>query len=152
MSSIYDFELLTIDGKKTSLKEFKGKKLLIVNVASRCGYTPQYEHLQEFYAKYSDQFVVLGFPANNFGGQEPGSDQEIQKFCQMNYEVKFLMFSKISVVGADQHPLYQWLSQETKKEPGWNFCKYLVDENGEVKEFFTSGVSPFDEPILKYVA
>lgn len=151
MASFYDFELLSIDGKKLVFDQFKGKKVLLVNVASACGYTPQYEHLQAFHEKYSDHITVVGVPANNFGAQEPGSDQQIQQFCQTNYGVTFPMLSKIEVVGAQQHPLYQWLEAEVNKAPTWNFCKYLVDEEGNVMDFFSSGVSPFDEPILKSI-
>lgn len=151
MSLFYDFQLESIDGKMIDFNAFKGKKVLVINVASACGYTPQYEHIQAFHIEYGNQFVVLGFPANNFGGQEPGSNQEIAQFCTQNYGVEFQMFSKISVVGPDQHPLYQYLSGELNQDPTWNFCKYLVDEHGEVLEFFLASVSPFDEGIMKYV-
>lgn len=151
MSAFYDFQLESIDGKTLPLDQFKGKKVLLVNVASQCGYTPQYEHLQAFHQKYGDQIKVIGIPANNFGGQEPGSNDEIAQFCQSNYGVNFQLSSKISVKGNDQHPLYKWLSESINQEPTWNFCKYFVDENGLVKEFFGSGVSPFDDPIVKYL-
>ena len=145
--SVYDFKLKTIDGKEITLAEFKGKKMLLVNVASKCGYTPQYEALQRLSERYKEKLVVIGFPANNFGSQEPGTNNEIKEFCKANYGVTFLMMSKISVKGTDMHPLYRWLS--TKEEnglcneaPDWNFCKYLIDENGAVMNFFKSDVDP----------
>ncbi|MCU0360034.1 MAG: glutathione peroxidase [Bacteroidia bacterium] len=150
--SIYDFTLNTIDGKPISLSQFKGKKMLLVNVASQCGYTPQYKDLEALHKKYKDKLVVIGFPANNFGSQEPGSNAEISSFCQKNYGVSFLMMEKISVKGNDMHPLYKWLS--TKEDngvcndaPGWNFCKYLIDEKGNVIQFFKSSVNPLSEDI-----
>jgi len=153
-SSIYDFKLKTLDGQDLSLSKFKGKKMLIVNVASECGYTPQYKNLQALSEKYADKVVVIGFPANNFGGQEPGTSSEIKTFCTKNYGVTFQMMEKISVKGADMAPLYKWLS--TKEEngtcsdaPGWNFCKYLIDENGNVVKFFNSKVDPMSEEITK---
>jgi glutathione peroxidase len=150
--SIYDFSLNSIDGKPVSLSAFKGKKMLLVNVASQCGYTPQYKDLEALHNKYKDKLVVIGFPANNFGSQEPGSNAEISNFCQKNYGVTFLMMEKISVKGSNMHPLYKWLS--TKEEngvcneaPGWNFCKYLIDEKGNVLHFFKSNVNPLSEDI-----
>lgn len=150
--SIYDFTLNSIDGKPVALSSFKGKKMLLVNVASQCGYTPQYKDLEALHNKYKDKLVVIGFPANNFGSQEPGSNAEISSFCQKNYGVTFLMMEKISVKGSDMHPLYKWLS--TKEEngvcneaPGWNFCKYLIDEKGNVMQFFKSSVNPLSEDI-----
>lgn len=151
-TSIYDFKLKTLDGQELSLSKFKGKKLLIVNVASECGYTPQYKNLQALSVKYADKLVVIGFPANNFGGQEPGSSSEIKTFCTKNYGVTFQMMEKISVKGSDMHPLYKYLS--TKEEngtcsdaPGWNFCKYLIDEKGNVIKFFSSKVDPLSNEI-----
>ena len=150
--SVHDFTMKTIEGKDISLGSFKGKKLLIVNVASRCGYTKQYKDLEALYQKFGSKVVVLGFPANNFGGQEPGSDAEIKGFCEKNYAVSFPMFSKISVKGKDRHPLYEFLSDKEKngsvsEAPGWNFCKYLVDENGKVLKYFPSSVNPMDKEI-----
>jgi glutathione peroxidase len=150
--TLYDFKMTSIDGNEIDFSIYKGKKVLIVNVASECGYTPQYKDLQALYEKYGDKLVILGFPANNFGGQEPGSDEEIKGFCQKNYGVTFPMFSKISVTGDDQHPLYQWLSKKelngwNDKSPGWNFCKYLIDENGNLLKFYSSKVKPLDEEI-----
>ncbi|MCA6078863.1 glutathione peroxidase [Fulvivirga sedimenti] len=146
--NIYNFDMKTIDGEDISLSKYQGKKILIVNVASKCGYTPQYEDLQALHEQYGNKVEILGFPANNFGGQEPGSNLEIAAFCEKNYGVTFQMFEKISVKGSDQHPLYAWLAEQTGKEPTWNFCKYLIDENGNVLGFFPSGVNPMDEKII----
>jgi glutathione peroxidase len=145
--NFYDFELKGIDGKQVDLNVYKGKKILIVNVASRCGYTPQYEDLQNLHEQFGNKVAVFGFPANNFGGQEPGTNQEIVEFCQANYGVSFQMFEKISVVGKDKHPLYKWLKEQSGEEPNWNFCKYLLDENGKVLAFYPSSVNPLDEQI-----
>lgn len=145
--SIYDFKMNSLDGKQIDFAGYKGKSLLIVNVASECGFTPQYAGLQKLHSQYGDKVVVLGFPANNFGGQEPGSNQQIAQFCEKNYGVEFQMFEKISVKGDDQHPLYQWLKEKTGQEPTWNFCKYLVKPDGTVK-FFPSKVKPLDQEIL----
>lgn len=146
-STIYDFKLNSLEGKTIDFTLYKGKTLLIVNTASECGYTPQYADLQEVHEKFGDKITVLGFPANNFGGQEPGSNVQIAAFCKKNYGVTFQMFEKISVKGSDQHPLYQYLKEKSGKEPTWNFCKYLVKPDGTVK-FFASGVNPGDEAIL----
>jgi glutathione peroxidase len=121
--SIYDFKINSLEGEEIDFEKYKGKNLLIVNVASRCGFTPQYADLEKLHEEFGEQVVVLGFPANNFGSQEPGTNLEIAEFCQKNYGVKFQMFEKISVKGEDQHPLYQWLKAKTGQEPGWNFCK-----------------------------
>ncbi len=147
-SKFYDFKMNGIDGTEINFSTFKGKKVLLVNVASKCGYTPQYKDLQALHEQYADKVMLLGFPANNFGGQEPGANEQIAKFCKQNYGVSFQMFEKISVKGADQHPLYQWLSAEAGKEPGWNFCKYLVNENGEVEKFYASNANPMGDEIL----
>ena len=147
-ASVYDFTLKNIDGKETSLGQYKGKVLLLVNVASKCGLTPQYEGLQSLYAKYKDRgFVILGFPANNFMGQEPGTNEEIKSFCALKYNVTFPMYSKISVKGADKAPLYQFLTDpvanpSTGGEIKWNFTKFLVDKNGKVIARFESAVRP----------
>ncbi|MEP6787017.1 MAG: glutathione peroxidase [Acidobacteriota bacterium] len=161
-NSVLDFTMRDIDGKDTKLKQFKGKVLLVVNVASKCGYTPQYEALQAVYAKYKDQgFATLGFPANNFGSQEPGTETEIKEFCTSKYHVTFPMFAKISVKGDDKDALYSFLtSQDT--DPGfagdikWNFTKFLVDRTGKVVARFEPGIKP-DSPevataIEKYLA
>ncbi len=130
--SIYEFSIPTIEGTETSLSEYQGKVILIVNVASRCGLTPQYEDLQALYEEFADQgLVILGFPANDFMNQEPGTNAEIAAFCEEKYSVTFPMFSKISVKGSEQHALYQYLEAETGKRPTWNFHKYLVDRSGE---------------------
>jgi glutathione peroxidase len=150
VTSVYDFKIKSIDGELIDFKRYQGKTLLIVNVASKCGYTPQYADLEKLHENYGDKVVVLGFPANNFGAQEPGSNAEIAEFCQKNYGVKFQMFEKISVKGADQHPLYQWLKEKTGQEPTWNFCKYLVKPDGTVK-FFPSKVKPLDAEILNEI-
>lgn len=148
MSDFYSFQLKALDGEEIDFSRYKGKKVLLVNVASECGYTPQYADLQQLHETYGDKVAVLGFPANNFGNQESGSNQQIADFCQKNYGVDFQMFSKISVKGKDQHPLYEWLREQSGQEPSWNFCKYLLDENGEVLGFYPSGVNPMDEEIV----
>ena len=141
-NSIYDFTLKNIDGKETSLGDYRGKALLVVNVASRCGYTPQYEGLEKLYLKYKDRgLVVVGFPANNFMGQEPGTNEEIKTFCSRNYNVTFPMYAKISVKGDDKHPLYEYLTQ-TGGDVKWNFTKFLVGKEGKVIGRFEPGVTP----------
>lgn len=145
--SFYDFSLAAIDGETIDFSQYKGKKVLVVNTASECGYTPQYEDLQNLHEQHGNKVVVLGFPANNFGGQEPGSNEEIASFCKKNFGVDFQLFEKISVKGNDQHPLYQWLKAESGEEPQWNFSKYLIDEQGKVIAFYPSGVNPMDEEI-----
>lgn len=155
--SLYDYSLKSLDGKETiNFAKYKGKKVVILNTASECGYTPQYTDWQKFHEKYGDKIVVLGCPANNFGGQEPGTNKEIATFCQKNYGVTFQMLEKISVVGSDQHPLYKWLSKKdlngwNNSEPTWNFCKYVINEKGEVSHFFASGVKPNSPEFLKAV-
>ncbi|MBT1688236.1 glutathione peroxidase [Dawidia soli] len=146
-TSIYDFKINSLEGELIDFSQYKGKTLLIVNVASKCGYTPQYADLEKLHEQFGNKVTVLGFPANNFGSQEPGSNSEIASFCQKNYGVKFQMFEKISVKGADQHPLYKWLKEKTGSEPGWNFSKYLVKPDGTVK-FYASGVNPLDKQII----
>ncbi len=146
-SGIYAFTLNSIDGKPAPLAEYKGKVILIVNVASQCGYTPQYSALETIYEKYKDRgLVVLGFPANNFGEQEPGTNQEIKTFCTRKYSVTFPLYAKISVRGDDQDPLYSYLTKQTPKnirgEIKWNFTKFLVDRNGNVVERFEPAVTP----------
>lgn len=151
--SFYDFKMTAIDGQIIDFSQYKGKKVLLVNVASKCGYTPQYADLQELHELYGNKVAVLGFPANNFGKQEPGSNDEIALFCSENYGVSFQMFEKISVKGDEMHPLYHWLSEKkyngwNDDEPNWNFCKYLVNEKGELVAFFPSKVKPLDEEII----
>jgi glutathione peroxidase len=147
-ASIYDFTMKSIDGKPVPLADYKGRLVLIVNVASQCGYTPQYKGLEALYEKYKDQgLVIAGFPANNFGEQEPGNDQEIKTFCSRTYNVSFPMFSKISVKGGDQAPLYHFLvdknaNPSTGGEIEWNFTKFLVDRSGKILARFESDVTP----------
>jgi glutathione peroxidase len=155
--SVLDFTMTGIDGEKVELGKYKGKVLLVVNVASKCGLTPQYKELQEIYKKYKDKgFVVLGFPANNFLGQEPGSNKEIKKFCAINYGVEFPMFSKISVKGNDIHPLYRYLTGKDTNpkfagEIRWNFDKFLVDKNGNVIHRFHPKTTPGDERVISAI-
>lgn len=151
--SFYDFAVKSIDGKSIDFKSFKGKKVLLVNVASKCGYTGQYKDLEQLHKKFGDKVVVLGFPANNFGRQEPGSNVDIKEFCTKNYGLSFQMFEKISVTGSDQHELYKWLSTKElngklDKSPTWNFCKYLIDENGQPVAFFPSSTNPMSDDIV----
>lgn len=150
MTTIYDFKMNSLDGELIDFAKYKGKTLLIVNVASKCGFTPQYADLQQLQDQYGEKVVILGFPANNFGGQEPGTNVQIAEFCQKNYGVTFQMFEKISVKGEDQHPLYQFLKEKTGQEPSWNFCKYLVKPDGTVK-FYPSKVKPTDKEILSEI-
>lgn len=155
--SFYDFTVKDIEGQDFDLSELKGKKVLVVNTASKCGLTPQYELLEELYNKYGgDSFTIIGFPANNFANQEPGSNDEIAEFCEKNYGVTFPMMSKISVKGDDIHPLYQWLTQKSKNgkidsEVGWNFQKYLIDENGNLVKVIEPKVKPNDVAIVGWV-
>lgn len=146
--SIYDFKLTSLDGQVIDFSVYKGKSLLIVNTASKCGYTPQYTDLEKVHDAYGSKVAVLGFPANNFLWQEPGSNQEIADFCQKNYGVSFQMFEKISVKGRDKHPLYRWLESKTGKSPSWNFCKYVVSKDGTEVRFFSSGVNPLEQELL----
>nr|WP_114778630.1 glutathione peroxidase [Botryobacter ruber] len=152
-SGFYSFKMPTLEGNEVDFSQFKGKKVLVVNTASKCGYTPQYADLQKLHETYGDQVVILGFPANNFGGQEPGSSEEIAAFCEKNYGVKFQMFDKISVKGEDRHPLYVWLEEHAPNHetPAWNFSKYLIDENGNVIGFYPSKVKPMDEVLISAI-
>ena len=152
--SIYDFTLKSLDGKDINFLQYKGKKILIVNTASKCGFTPQYAELEELHKKYGDKLVILGFPANDFLKQEPGSNEEIGAFCTKNYGVTFQMFEKVDVVGKNQTPLYKWLSDKSlngwnDQSPSWNFCKYLINENGELTNFFNSKVTPLSDEMIK---
>lgn len=150
-STIHSFEFKTIDGKSMSFSAFKGKKVLIVNTASKCGYTSQYEDLEVLYKQYSSKLVIVGFPANNFGGQEPGSNNDINNFCKKNYGVTFIMASKVSVKGSDIDPLFKWLTtQDNPNFTGdirWNFEKFLLDENGKLIHRYRSGTNPLDKDI-----
>ena len=156
-SSVYDFSLNTIDGAPTTLGAFKGKVVLLVNVASKCGYTPQYAGLEKLYESYKGKgLVIVGVPANNFGGQEPGSNEEIKTFCSRNYNVTFPMMSKVSVKGADTTPLYQFLTDKNSnpKVAGdikWNFTKFLIDKKGNVINRFESSVTPEAAELVKAV-
>lgn len=155
--SIYDFKVQTLEGEDFSFEQLKGKKVMIVNTASKCGFTPQYEDLQELWEHYGgDDFIIIGFPANNFMNQEPGSDEDIQAFCSRNYGVTFPMMSKISVKGNDMHPVYKWLTQKelNKFEDSkvqWNFQKYLIDENGQLVKVIKPRVKPTDPEILNWL-
>ena len=155
--SFYDYSAESISGDTINMSDYKGKKVLIVNVASKCGYTYQYEQLQDLYSKYSDKIVVLGFPSNDFLFQEPGNNQSIQKFCTTKFGVTFPMFGKTVVKkNKNQHPLYSWLSHidlnnRYDDAPSWNFCKYLIDEKGELIDYFNSKVSPLDDKIIKLI-
>lgn len=150
-NSIYDFKIKGLDGKEIDFVQYKGKKLLIVNTASKCGKTPQYEGLEKLHERFGENVKVLGFPANNFLWQEPGSNAEIAEFCERNYGVKFQMFEKISVKGGNQHPLYQWLQAKTGHKPDWNFSKYLVSEDGAAVTYFKSSVQPMDKQIVDMI-
>ncbi|TAF56411.1 MAG: glutathione peroxidase [Sphingobacteriia bacterium] len=156
ISSIHAFKVKSIEGKNIDFSSFKGKKILVVNTASKCGYTPQYDALQKVYDQYKDKMVVVGFPANNFGGQEPGSDAEIQDFCKARFGVTFPLASKVSVKGDDMAPIYKWLTSKEQNgvldaDIAWNFGKFLLDENGKVLAYFPSKVKPDSEEILKYL-
>lgn len=157
-NNIYQFTVKDISGLDFKLESLKGKKVLIVNTASECGLTPQYEVLEEVYQEYKDQnFTIIGFPANNFGAQEPGTNQEIASFCKANYGVTFPMMSKISVKGNDQHELYKWLTDEAKNgvessEVVWNFQKYMIDENGNYVGTVSPKESPASEEIINWIA
>ena len=151
--SLYDFKVKSLDGKMVDLSVYKGKKVIILNTASKCGFTPQYADWEKFYEENKSKVVVLGFPSNQFGGQEPGADSEIAAFCQKNYGVNFPMFSKVDVKGESKCELYKWLTTKelngwNEKEPSWNFCKYLINEKGELVNFFASGVKPTSKEFL----
>ena len=153
--SFYALSANNISGEPISMNTFKDRKILVVNVASQCGYTPQYEGLQTLYETYKDSLVILGFPSNDFLWQEPGNNTEIKTFCQRTYGVTFPMFAKIHVKGRKQHPLYTWLSDSTMngwnhEEPSWNFNKYLLDERGKLLERFGSSIEPLDTLITRH--
>lgn len=156
-SSVYDFKVTGLDGSPLNISQYKGKKILIVNTASKCGYTPQYADLEKLYETYKGKLVVIGFPANNFGQQEPGTNKEITEFCTKNYGVTFPMSEKVDVVGGNIDPLFQYLTDEAHKlgtaDPviKWNFTKFLVDENGKLIAVFPSKVKPMDPEITKYL-
>lgn len=156
ITTIYDFKVPSLEGTTIDFSKFKGKKVLIVNTASECGYTPQYADLQKLYDAYKSKLVIVGFPANNFGGQEPGSNTEIKEFCKKNYGVTFMMAEKVSVKGADIHPLFKWLTNKSENgvmdaEIKWNFTKFLLDEKGKLIGVFPSKVNPNSEEITKHL-
>jgi glutathione peroxidase len=151
--SIHSFKVKGIDGKQIDFASFKGKKILVVNTASKCGYTPQYEALEKVYKQYKDKLVIIGFPCNQFGGQEPGTNEEIASFCQKNYGVTFPLADKIDVKGSNTAPIYQWLTQKAKNglvdaTISWNFNKFLMNEDGKMIAYFPSNVKPDSEEIL----
>ena len=155
-SNFYDLKAMTIDGQEISFEQFKGKKVLIVNVASKCGYTYQYEGLQKLHELYGSKVSILGFPANDFLFQERGSNEEIAEFCEINFGVTFQMFEKITTKGKKQSPVYHWLSNKklngwNDQKPSWNFCKYLIDEDGKLVAFFDSKVKPLSEEIVSLI-
>jgi len=154
--SVYDIKIDSLQGKPIDLGRLKGKKVLFVNVASKCGFTPQYRDLQALQDKYEESLVIIGVPCNQFGEQEPGSASDIQEFCKANYGVSFLMTEKIDVKGANQHPLYAWLTEKSLNGKQattvkWNFQKYLIDENGNFLDYFYSITSPSSSRLLKYL-
>lgn len=155
--TFHDFTVKDIDGKEFDLASLKGKKVLVVNVASKCGLTPQYEDLQALYDKYKDRnFTVIGFPANNFAGQEPGTNAQIKEFCTLNYGVTFPMMDKISVKGKDQAPVYNWLTHKSEngkidQEVTWNFQKFMIDEEGNLVDVVQPKESPMSEKIIKWI-
>jgi glutathione peroxidase len=155
--SLYDFKVKSLVGNKTvDLSQYKGKKVVILNVASKCGYTKQYADWEKFNKEHGDKVVVLGFPSNNFGGQEPGTSEEIATFCSATYGVTFPMFEKVEVKGEAKAPIYKWLTTKdlngwNDKEPSWNFCKYVVDEKGKLTNFFASKTLPTDAEFLTAV-
>jgi len=155
-TSIYDIEINSLSGERIDLSEFRGKKILFVNTASKCGFTGQYEGLQKLHETYKDNLVVIGLPCNQFGKQEPGNADQIQSFCQVNYGVDFLMTEKIDVKGSNQHPLYAWLTKKElngKKDSSvkWNFQKYLVDEQGKLIDYYLSVTKPMSSKITNYL-
>ena len=155
-ASLYDISINSLTGKPIDLSSFKGKKILIVNTASECGFTGQYEGLQELYNTYKDKLVVIGVPCNQFGGQEPGTATEIQSFCKQNYGVTFLMTEKVDVKGENQHPLYKWLTNKelngvSSSSVKWNFQKYLIDEKGNLIDYYYSITSPTSTKITKHL-
>jgi glutathione peroxidase len=157
-TGFYDFKVKTLDGGTFDFASLKGKKVMIVNTASKCGFTPQYKDLQELYKKFGgENFVLIGFPANNFGSQEPGTATEIREFCTKNYGVTFPLMDKVSVKGSDMTPVYQWLTSKSKNgvmdsEVKWNFQKYLIDEKGNLKDVVYSKESPLSEKIIAWLS
>jgi len=152
MTTLHEFSVKNIDGKEIKLSDYQGKVMLIVNVASQCGYTPQYKGLEALYQTYKDRgFEILGFPSNDFGAQEPGTETEIKQFCDLKYNVSFNMFSKVKVKGSGKVELYKYLTEATKAEVQWNFNKFLVDKSGNVVKYYASGVSPESPELRKEI-
>jgi glutathione peroxidase len=156
VESIHQFVCEGIDGEKINFADFKGRKVLVVNVASECGFTPQYQQLQELYLEFQDKLMIVGFPSNQFGGQEPGTDEEIKAFCEKRYGVSFSLSAKTKVTGPEAHEVYQWLSEQARinnldPQVHWNFQKYLLDENGRLVAVFPSSITPLDNQILSYI-
>ncbi len=156
VQNIYSFKVKSLDGGTINFKDYKGKKIMIVNTASKCGNTPQYEELEKLYEQYKDKLVIVGFPANNFGGQEPGTNEEIGEFCKKNYGVTFPMAEKVSVKGDDIAPIFQYLIAEAKKKGiedpiKWNFTKFILDENGNLVTVIHHKTKPMSEEVLKYI-
>ncbi len=150
MSTLYDFKITSIDGQPVDLSQYKGKVALVINVASRCGYTKQYKGLESLYREYKDKgFEILGFPSNDFGAQEPGTETEIKSFCSLTYDVTFDMFSKVQVKGSGIVDVYKYLTENTGKQVEWNFNKFLVDKEGKVVKYYPSNVAPEDAGLRK---
>jgi len=150
MSTLYDFQITNIDGQPVDLAQYKGKVALVVNVASKCGYTKQYKGLESLYREYKDKgFEILGFPSNDFGAQEPGTEAEIKSFCSLTYDVTFAMFSKVKVSGSDMTDAYKYLTETTGSQVKWNFNKFLVDKEGKVVKYYPSSVAPEDAELRK---
>lgn len=152
VANLYELKMESLDGEVVDFAGYRGRKLLIVNTASKCGYTGQYKELQQLHESYGDRVTVLAFPANNFLWQEPGSSEEIAEFCRENFGITFRVFRKISVKGTSMHLLYRWLREQSGQSPSWNFCKYIVDESGNVVAFFGSKVNPLDKKIIDLIA
>ncbi|NJN50405.1 MAG: glutathione peroxidase [Polaribacter sp.] len=156
MKSLYNININSLQGKPINLENFKGKYILFVNVASKCGFTPQYKDLEALHQQYQNQLVVIGVPCNQFGGQEPGNANEIEQFCEVNYGVSFLITEKIDVKGANQHPLFSWLTDkilngEKSSTVRWNFQKYLINKNGELIDYYYSITKPTSSKIIKHL-
>ena len=155
-STIFDYKIKNIYGDVVTLEKYRGKKILIVNVASRCGYTSQYKDLQKLQDRYKDRLQVIAFPCNDFGFQEPGNSEQIAEFCEVNYNIKFPIMEKINIRRSPSHPLYEWLSNSelngwNDSKPKWNFYKYLIDEKGKLINFFNSGISPLSTQITEAI-
>ena len=153
MASIYQFKVEGIDGSEIRFEDFKGKKIVVVNVASECGYTPQYQQLEELFKEFKNKLMIIGFPSNDFGGQEPGTNAEIKTFCTLNYDISFPLGAKVKI---NEHPVYQWLTKKSlngklDSQVAWNFQKYLIDENGQLVTFYPSSIDPLDEKIIDWI-